>query len=147
MSAFVVDDETINRVVSWLNVQAMGGAEKWRYCLKPIHRSGYILDTEIGCKRLGEEMFTVNCNSIEQRYGEGEAKEFRDLDYKYVFMGFGAVQNVEQVIKSLRCWLYQSCEGNIPETSVLYQAMEQLSKDIAFAIVQASPKYDGATWG
>ena len=147
MSAFVVDDITINRVVSWMNVKAMGSRDTWFHVLRPFVEMGYKLETEIGCKRLGEEMFTVNCESIEQRYGEGEAKEFRDLDYQYKFGGFSETGDIHQVLKSLRCWIYQSCEGNVPETSALYKAMDRLSRDIPSVLVQSSPQYDEAHWG
>lgn len=145
MSAYVVDDKTINRIVSWFNVVGMaGGVHKYYYCVKPLLDLGYKLDTELGCKRLAEEMFTLNCDSVEQRYGEGEAKEFRPLDFQYMFTGSGV--NMYQLVASLRCFLYQCCEGNIPQSNLLYNVLEKISKDICYYIVTNSDRYQKMKW-
>lgn len=145
MSAFIVEDKTINRIVSWLNMVGMaGGCNDYFWCVQPLIKLGYKLDTELGCKRLAEEMFTLNCDSIEQRYGEGQAKEFRPLDFQYQFVGSGVCRY--QVLKSLRCFLYQCCEGNIPEQNSLYNALDKLSLELSYQIVSRTPQYEAAKW-
>ena len=145
MSAFVVGDKTINRIVSWINKVGMGGyADKYIYCIRPLEELGYKLDTDLGCKRLAEELFTLNCDSVEQRYGEGQAKEFRPLDFQYKYRG--ADTSIYQVLKSMRCLLYQCCEGYIPEQNSLYQALDRMSLLICYHIVTRSSQYDIAEW-
>lgn len=146
MSAFVVDDKTINRIVSFINTIGMAGhVHKFWAPIQPLIKLGYVLDTDIGCKRLAEEMFTLNCDSVEQRYGEGQAEEFRPLDFQYQYCGSGVGQY--QVLKSLRCFLYQCCEGNIPAQNALYKALEDISLNICYQIVSRSAEYEAAVWG
>lgn len=142
MSAFIVEDEIINRIVSWCNVKAMASLHDFN--VRPLTELGYRLDTELGCKRLAEEMFTLNCDSIEQRYGKGQAETFRPLDFKFRFTGFSS--NIYQVLKSLRCFLYQCCEGNIPKQNALYKALEKLSDNICYTIATSNPQYENAKW-
>jgi hypothetical protein len=54
-------------------------------------------------------------NGVDARYGDGEARKFRQLDYRY-----RETESVPlvQVLKSLQCWLYQCSEGNVPETEL-----------------------------
>jgi hypothetical protein len=145
MSAFIVEDRTINIVVSFFNKVGMAGhTNDYIWAVQPLVDLGYKLDTDLGCKRLAEEMFTLNCDSVEQRYGEGQAKEFRPLDFHYQFLGSGL--NRYQVLKSLRCLLYQCCEGNIPEQNQLYHALEQVSLMICYQIVTRSTEYEAAKW-
>ncbi len=145
MSAFIVEDKTINRIVSWLNIVGMaGGCNDNYWCIQPLLNLGYKLDTELGCKRLAEEIFTLNCDSIEQRYGEGQAEEFRPLDFQYQFVSSGVSRY--QVLKSLRCLLYQCCEGNIPSQNSLYNALDRLSLELSYQIVSRTPQYEAAEW-
>jgi len=51
-----------------------------------------------------------------------------------------------QSYKSLRCFLYQCNEGNIPETSELYKALERMSGRWADEIVSSLPEYEKAPW-
>ncbi len=147
MSAFVVEDNTINRVVSWINEIGMAGRSHDKsHLIRRLSQMGYHLDTDLGCKRLAEEMFTLNCDSIEQRYGEGQAKEFRPLDFAFEYQSPPRRGTIYQILKSLRCFLYQCCEGNIPEQNALYVALDRLSLEIAFDIVSRLPVYDAVEW-
>ena len=51
-----------------------------------------------------------------------------------------------QSYKSLKCWLYHCSEGDIPETSALYQGMRKLASLYAKEIVEASKDYEKADW-
>ena len=50
-----------------------------------------------------------------------------------------------QFLKSLRCYLYQSCEGDCYE-SKLYKALDQLSLELAYFIATNQPQYELAEW-
>jgi hypothetical protein len=133
MSAFVVEDKIINRVVTFISNTGSKQTIK--------DETGIDIGTFEGCELLGKAMFELNCNAVEQRYGAGEAKEFRDLDYGYR----PSVSNAVQVYKSLRCWLYQCSEGNVPER-LLYATMERVSDQLAHHIVSELKAYDKAEW-
>lgn len=142
MSAFIVDDKTINRVVSWLH-DAVKRQTDFAWSARTLQKLGYKLDTELGCKRLAEEMFTLNCDSIEQRYGEGQAKEFRPLDFQFNFV---CPPGHYQALKSMRCLLYQCCEGDVPEQSDLYNALDKASLELSYQLISRSKAYEAVAW-
>lgn len=142
MSAYVVDDKTINSIVGWM-YDAVKRKTDYSWCVRPIQKLGYKLDTEFGCKRLAEEMFTLNCDSIEQRYGEGQAQEFRPLDF--VFKLTRPLGHY-QALKSMRCLLYQCCEGDVPEQSDLYNALDRVSLELSYQLVSRSKEYEAVLW-
>lgn len=129
MSAYIVEDKTINRIVTYIMTNGDMFYERTQ-----LAKLGYTNPVP-----LGEAMFKLNCKSVEERYGKGEAKKFRKLDYHY--------QPVEcsrmVAFKALRCYLYQSCEGKCEETK-LYKALEEISGKIAIYIVRDLPAYDTA---
>jgi hypothetical protein len=112
MSAYIVDDSTINQVVSYLAAH-------------PEHNStGLDLSTNAAQSVLGIGMFALNVNAVEQRYGKGQAKDFRTLNYQFV----STPATLEQASESLRSWIYQCSEGDVPETSKLYQVMDAINE-------------------
>lgn len=133
MSAFVVQDHTINRVLAYF-----------------VHRPEYrgrvrALAAECGDgtpAALGAAMFALNVTAVNVRYGPGEAESFRPLDYAYRAEAPGGAV---ATYKSLRCWLYQCAEGLVPETP-LYREMESLGHRLAGEIVARLPEYDSAPW-
>ena len=139
MSAFMVNDETINRVMAYL-VNA-NERRDWlaTYFLK---EHGYPLDTFEQQQHLAIRLFALNKRGVECRYGNGEAKKFRPLDYQYRrTIPPGAVQ----AFKSLSCLLYQCSEGNVPETK-LYKLLDRIKGYIAEDIVHNLKEYDLAKW-
>jgi hypothetical protein len=125
MSAFVVADETINRVVTALYQRISHGSIPPELGVTEFLQAGFNLATQEGACQLAEELFALNVAAVNARYGEGEAEKFRSLDFKFSI----AITSPVQVIKSLESWLYQCTEGNIPSTRT-YQAM----KDVLFAL-------------
>ena len=140
MSAYIVEDETINTIVNFL---ANCEQEKKLWIILPLRKLGYDLLNPFQCKRLAEEMYTLNCDSIEQRYGEGEAEE---MSGGQIFIYRNTpFSNRVQVLKSLACFLYQSCEGDCEETP-LYEALERIKGILAYHIMIDLPVYDTAKW-
>lgn len=138
MSAYIVSDETINKVVSYL------------YCKKDSHfwpaneiKESYNLKTRQDFERLAQDMFNLNIEAVEQRYGKGQAKEFRPLNFQFRLTANGTSIHV---LKALRCWLYQCSEGDCPEVSFLYKMMNEFSHLLALDIVENMPAYENAPW-
>lgn len=53
-----------------------------------------------------------------------------------------------QSYKSLQCWLYQCCEGDIPEVSKLYKFFDTVViRHMANSIITKTPAYEQAEWG
>ncbi len=144
MSAFVVEDKVINDVVNYL-------ASSRRYGSFEYHDSlGAELMIDATNRKelegLATDMFRLNCNAVEQRYGAGEAAKFRDLDFSFVAQHAGFIVNPIQAYKSLGCWLYQCAEGDVPKTSLLYAAMLKIKAEMAENIVSSLPEYESAKW-
>lgn len=125
MSAYVVDDETINSIVTYFASPRRDAWER-RQIEEALEQIGTIGDTFE--EKLGNSMFELNCNAVDQRYGDNQAQEFRTLDYKfkpeYHAGGYG-------VYDRLGTWLYQCSEGDVPESSVLFKAMQTLYANLA----------------
>jgi hypothetical protein len=124
MSAYVVADDCINSIVTWLTFPR----HEWerRQVEEALSQQGTIGDTFE--QRLGNAMFELNCNAVEQRYGDGQAKEFRDLDYawkaNYHASGYGVYDRLGE-------YLYQCSEGDVPESNKLYQALDRVYNQLA----------------
>jgi hypothetical protein len=80
---------------------------------------------------------------VEERYGAGESKEFRPLDFRFKRV---PCANVYQALKSLNCWHYQCAEGDVPNTE-LFKGFSEIIHAIEGAIVSRIPEYDQAAWG
>lgn len=137
MSAYVVEDQTINAVITYF-----GHGRDWECIRETIkEETGCDLTTLAGREKLGSAMFDLNCNAVEQRYGEGQAKEFRELNYHFaLFPNCG----MYGVYKSLGCWIYQCSEGDVPETSLLFATMRRVYDELAHHIVTRSAEYEKA---
>ncbi len=139
MSAYIVEDSTINAVVSFLAINRRGSGDWLRRQI--LAETGCDLQTQDGKERLGAAMFALNCNAVEQRYGTGQAKEFRDLNYQF---SLNISVNKFSAYKSLKCWLYQCAEGDVPESSLLFAAMSRVKGEMADDIVSSLAQYESA---
>jgi len=139
MSAFMVDDQTINRVVTWLTRETSNNG----FWLDRLTRKYDIdLASDNWDEKLANAMFQLNCDGVNARYGEGEAEKFRPLSFQYQWESYFPLV---QVLKSLQCWMYQCCEGNVPQTK-LYRFFEEVENHLAFKIVTDLPEYEKAKW-
>ena len=138
MSAFIVEDKTINKVVTKL---AYDRDNDWQK--RQFKEKGYDLETLEGKNKLGLAMFCLNIRAVNMRYKNGQAEDFRPLNYKFILEG-----NYPKIsaLKSLKCWLYQCSEGDC-DKSELYKLMDDLANSWAYDIVTSLPEYDKAIWG
>ncbi len=140
MSAFMVEDRTINYVVNWLR------REIESFSLLPKKLKELRIDpNEAGwAEKLGQQMFQLNIAAVDSRYGSGQAATFRTLDYRYQVT---EPVPLVQVLKSLQCWLYQCCEGGEP-ASVLYTLFDtDVRVYLMSKIISMLPEYEDAYWG
>jgi hypothetical protein len=107
MSAFMVEDKTINSVVTWLTREMQTS----RFTLDGLAQEyGVDLTGDGWDEKLAHAMFQLNCDGVNARYGEGEAEKFRPLNFTYK----PEIQySLLQVLKSLQCWNYQCSEGDV----------------------------------
>ena len=136
MSAFMVEDKSINKIVSWLAEDR--DIQSW---LEYFHPEIQLNGKESSAK-LGQALFDMNVDSINQRYGDNQAQEFRPLDYAWR----SEIPDPDiRTYKTLSCLLYQCCEGNVDETP-LYKSMQAISDHLAHRIVGNLKAYDDAPW-
>lgn len=142
MSSFIVEDKTINTVVTWLYREVIGS--EGYYLGRSLNELGYFQCSEDWPEALANDMFKLNIEAVNARYGDGEAEKFRDLDF--VYQKQYALSTV-QVLKSLQCWLYQCSEGKVPNTKLYKFFDEVVEKHLLKKIVYALGEYDKAQWG
>jgi hypothetical protein len=140
MSAFMVADTTINNVVNWLR----RNIDQFSIIPHKLKEVGFDTSESGWAERLGYAMFQLNIEAVEARYGKGEAAKFRQLDYR--FKHTEAV-SLMQVLKSLRCWLYQCNEGDVPETELYGLFDTDVQMYLMGKIITALPEYEKAEWG
>jgi hypothetical protein len=140
MSAFMVADETINRVItslSWKITKSQWLKKKVEDALQ-IDTSKHNWEED-----LGHAMFELNIAGVNDRYGDNEAKKFRALNYRYA----PARGSQIQVLKSLQCWLYQCMEGEVVKKP-LYQFFNTfIEPHLMNSIISDLPEYNSAEWG
>jgi hypothetical protein len=79
MSAYMVRDETINRVITWLSWEITRSDWLKRKVDEELHLD---LSKSNWEEELGHAMFQLNIDGVNERYGEG-AQKFRKLNYRY----------------------------------------------------------------
>jgi len=139
MSAFIVEDSTINKVVAWLHFNIR---EVPRIARK-LKAIGFDADADGWEEKLARAMFDLNVQAVNERYGEGEAAKFRPLNFASKLV---PPPSTITAIKALHCWHYQCTEGEVPEDE-LYKLMEELDYTMLYKVVSATTEYERAAWG
>lgn len=128
MSAFIVSDETMHRVVNVILSNTTSFGNIWTE------------DKDAGT-RIGQLLFKLNALAVNDRYNEAE----KAPDYHFR-EGYLLIQcDLVSAYKSLQCLLYQCAEGDIPEMK-LFKELENLSHRLAHKIVSDLPAYSAADW-
>lgn len=133
MSCFIVPAETIDRIMSTIELQ--GGWARHAAELPVTHLFDW--------NALGRAMLELNATAFNARYGGRFADEVPDDLDRYVWQG-RYVPLVEGY-KSLRCWLYQCCEGEVPDHP-LYVALGNYADALAVTLAESTPEYRSAAW-
>jgi hypothetical protein len=142
MSAYIVDDETINKIVSYILAKALGPDSSIQWEATKLFKMGYDLTSSSSCYELAHKMFDMNVAAVNERYGKGEAEKFRPLDFQYRFVPATQIE----VIKALKAWKYQCTEGRVPELA-LYTAMVEVHCLLCIDFVEKTEEYEAAPWG
>ena len=138
MSAYIVSKATIDRIVT--RIHGAHGIYSIERSYPAIYQA-YKGD----CNRLGQNLWKLNVKAVNQRYNENNPVEI----YQYAFdrnCAGGKRKQQVRVFKSLRCFLYQCSEGDVPETP-LFQELDRYCSALAADIVAELPEYEDAAWG
>lgn len=114
-------------------------------------------DTRFSGELIFNKLADLNIKSLSERYPNDYHEMVGKVEYiPWLDIWNRPVWNLEegvitigkwyyQFLKSLRCYLYQSCEGVCYEDG-LYKALDQLSLDLAYFIATNQPEYELAKW-
>jgi hypothetical protein len=130
MSAFFVSRQTVHdTVTAWCNAY-------------PQPRSPDILNG------IGRSLWRMNAEALRQRYnldkrGEAEARELAEYRAAAEAYAYFRPRNATQaqLAKSCACLRYQSCEGDVPETSDTYELLDTICNALG-----EPPGFSRATW-
>ena len=140
MSSFIVDNETINKIVSYLYGKAVGGDTS--VVSLGLVKMGFDLSDPLHTERLANAVFDLNVAAVKARYGEAEGEGFPLPTFTYVFTPATQIE----VIKALECWKYQCTEGRMP-ASELYKAMTVTHHLLCTDYIHQTKEYEAAPWG
>lgn len=142
MSSYIVNDETINKVVSYLCSKANGPDPNILWNKTKLEAMGFDLRSQESCAKLAHKMFDLNVAAVQARYGEAEGEGFPLPVFAYSFMAATTIE----VIKALKAWLYQCTEGRVPQ-SALYLAMTEVHCLLCIDFVEQTEEYEATPWG
>lgn len=135
MSAYIVEDKTINRIVTGI-VDLMNLREGVLSRVKHYTRDLAITSED----EFANELMGMNVDAVRARYPNSEPWHRRMVRYRPERCG------PIQLLKSLDCYLYQCSEGEVPERD-LFKKMDGIRNGLTRAIVCGSPEYDQSEWG
>ena len=142
MSAYIVDDSTINRILAAAELY-----EQTDWLMTPPAPRGLVPSAPEpeSWAALGSAMRAMNVAAVVARYGPSDCLPgpFPLLPYQYESI---MAPSPIQAIKSLTCYLYQCSEGDVPKQT-LYQQLTQWRGDLCEHQVSQSDAYEAAEWG
>ena len=138
MSAFIVDDDCIERAVRVFD-----------------HFKNSAFMAQEDCDALGSRMKRLNDEAVSCRYSDAQRESYHSpateedefaFSYKHR-TPMSSLGDKVQALKSLQCLIYQCSEGDIPEKSTLYADMVKKERLLMGEIIGMLPEYDRAVWG
>lgn len=124
MSAFIVENETIDKVVRWCG----GGMGNFG--------NGNSVENQ---ERFGRRLQELNYKAVCIRY-PGE-KIYKPIPYEWT----GKQYNLYEVYKAICCLLYQMSEGEVVN-SFEYKYLEQEKSGLAYRIISEHEQFKNAPW-
>ncbi len=141
MSAFMVSNESINRIVSWLVglENATTGPDMYMKLHTPWH-----FDEQTRTEKeheLFHNLVAMNVAALHERYGD-RARNMIGDGYK---LSFATHADKWQVLKTLDCYLYQCSEGYVLEQT-LFKQLDAVRIDLARVLASSTAEYNAAKW-
>lgn len=136
MSAYIVEDRTINRILKKLVGDRDG---QWLRRRVAVEFELHLCKPE-EAQQFGQKLLDLNYRAVGQRYGDKQT--CTDVTFKYdptEYVPDG------QAIRSLQCLNYQCSEGDCFEDK-LYKFMEVIELSWLRDFVRRVPEYEAARW-
>jgi len=140
MSAYMVSENCLANIMGLLYKKDNVNREFGSPLLKEVMFEFFTIEE---CeKEIWTRLIQLNQAALKQRYGEDTTDG--DIAKSYQFR-INYFVSIYQGLKSLRCFLYQCSEGNIPETKI-FKTLDRISDMVAWDIVDNIKEYDNAEW-
>ena len=123
MSSYVVSENTINSIISYL----ADNKSEFKIC-----------KTEKDCQKLAEKMKEMNVEAVNKRYNTN--KVIKKIKYLHL------LRTEVQVLKNLDCYLYQCFEVTVPKCK-LFKKLSYIQVMIMKNIIINLNIYQTANWG
>ena len=133
MSSFMVEDKTINRILTFLFWKG-----KTIYFDSELEKLG--ITEEEHFNKLGGLMKALNRYAFNYRYNENNNLK-QELSFKWI----EEETDIFQVLKSVSCLVYQCSEGNT-EKKNLFKFLVKLENALKDKIIDDLPEYKKAEW-
>lgn len=170
MSAFVVDNSTIVRILDFIKDDVLHGMGRYstKYAPRTFEGSGLAEGQEQGrlddaLQRLGCALLAMNIEAVTQRYPgsdtmpgpidpdvlvypPGSFAERAAAGGPVSIFANTALVTREEAHKSISCLIYQCSEGDVPEQE-LYGQLAKYRDDIAGVFISETKAWDEAQWG
>ena len=154
MSAFMMNNETLSALANLIRRYYVDRDAFGFYF--PEELTEELRDIRFDGEKIFNELAKLNIASLSQRYydysdmvGKVEYIPSYDIWERPVFDIEYGVSSIAQwhyqFLKSLRCYLYQCCEGDCYATK-LYRALDQLGMELGYFIATNQPEYELAEW-
>ena len=143
MSAYVIDDKTMSRVLKAFTACSHYGDKIAGYS---ANLKGLPEDNQIAfLLAIGNELYRANNRAVNQRYNlKNKAPKFKG---KIPLFKIDATkQELCDVLKALDCLLYQLAEGDVIN-SLIYKQLEKIAGNIGREIARHCSEYDFSPWG
>ena len=141
MSSYIVEEKTINRILSFLKDHNTTELTDWEIRDWISKQRNFYTNDDEDLTSFGRKLYKMNIKAVNKRYA-GKTDETFLHKYEFVYTD----TSIEQVFNSIRCFTYQCSEGKVPN-SKLYKQMERLETGLARMIAYREVEKANVEWG
>ena len=139
MSAYQVEYKCLGRILKAISKVGVYGPR-----FKQIQKLKDQYNKNAG--KVFDQLLNLNRFSLAERYPEDSKELHFEVDRsKAVWLSRQLGHNDYQLLKSLNCYLYQSCEGDASKSN-LYKTLREISNSFAHDLASNHRSYDEAEW-
>lgn len=141
MSAYQVDERVLGDVMKAVKLAGIHGRE---YKGVEKHKLNATEDPNTYVKLL----LAWNRYSLKQRYPNDAEELYFEINSEKVVAQANSIMNSSnkaQLLKSMECYMYQSCEGDSTEKS-WYKILDSIKDQVAYELAHQHPMYANAKW-
>ena len=147
MSAWVLEKESLENLAESIAYAVNRGGFWYAQDIKEAFADCKDFWCDLSAEKLAAALYEMNVSAVNQRYNENSPTDditFSGNGKNYLLNA--TLQSLCQFAKSLRCFLYQCTEGDVPERES-FKALDVFSNELFECIVHKLPAYDEAKWG